>query len=94
LDEMTRSRLNSDLLHLWERYHWTVVFVTHNIYEAVYLSNRVVVMAARPGRIVADIPIDEPHPRTDAFRTSPQFNQYCRQILDCLTMAEATSPTV
>jgi NitT/TauT family transport system ATP-binding protein len=94
LDEMTRSRLNSDLLHLWERYHWTVVFVTHNIYEAVYLSNRVVVMAARPGRIVADIPIDEPHPRTDAFRTSPQFNQYCRQILDCLTTAEATSPTI
>lgn len=90
LDEMTRSRLNSDLLHLWERYHWTVVFVTHNIYEAVYLSNRVVVMAARPGRIVADIPIDEPYPRTEAFRTSPQFNQYCRQILDCLTMAETT----
>ena len=91
LDEMTRSRLNSDLLRLWERYQWTVAFVTHNIYEAVYLSNRVVVMAAHPGRIVADIPIDAPYPRTDAFRTSSHFNQYCRQILDCLTPAEASA---
>lgn len=84
LDEMTRGRLNSDLLHLWERYHWTVVFVTHNIYEAVYLANRVVVMAAHPGRIVADVPIDAPHPRGDAFRTSPLFNEYCRAILQHL----------
>ncbi len=81
LDEMTRSRLNSDVLHLWGRYHWTVVFVTHNIYEAVYLSNRVVVMAAQPGRIVAEVTIDEPHPRTDDFRTSPAFNHYCRKVL-------------
>ena len=62
LDEITRGRLNSDLLSLWEQKHWTVVFVTHNIYEAVYLSNRAVVMAAHPGRIVADIPIDAPYP--------------------------------
>jgi NitT/TauT family transport system ATP-binding protein len=88
LDEMTRSRLNSDVLHLWERYHWTVVFVTHNIYEAVYLSNRVVVMAAQPGRIVAEVLIDEPHPRTDAFRTSPAFNHYCREVLEYLTAAD------
>ncbi|MBE7381110.1 MAG: ABC transporter ATP-binding protein [Leptolyngbya sp. SIO1E4] len=86
LDEMTRSRLNSDFLHLWERCHWTVVFVTHNIYEAVYLSNRVVVMAARPGRIVADVPIEAPYPRNDAFRTSSLFNQYCRDILHHLSM--------
>ncbi|MGD1907083.1 MAG: ABC transporter ATP-binding protein [Leptolyngbyaceae cyanobacterium] len=84
LDEMTRSRLNSDVLQLWERYHWTVVFVTHNIYEAVYLSNRVVVMAAQPGRIVAEVTIDETHPRTDAFRTSPDFNHYCRTVLEHL----------
>jgi NitT/TauT family transport system ATP-binding protein len=88
LDEMTRSRLNSDVLHLWERYHWTVVFVTHNIYEAVYLSNRVVVMATQPGRIVAEVTIDEPHPRTDAFRTSPGFNHYCREVLGHLTAVE------
>ncbi|MEO0985106.1 MAG: ABC transporter ATP-binding protein [Cyanobacteria bacterium J06639_14] len=92
LDEMTRSRLNSDLLHLWERYHWTVVFVTHNIYEAVYLSNRVVVMAAHPGRIVADIPIDAPHPRNEAFRTSSLFNEYCRDILHTLSTQETAGP--
>jgi NitT/TauT family transport system ATP-binding protein len=92
LDEMTRSRLNTDLLHLWEQYHWTVVFVTHNIYEAVYLSNRVVVMAAQPGRIVADIPIAAPHPRDESFRTSPLFNQYCREILHHLA-AGAAPPT-
>lgn len=87
LDEMTRSKLNSDLLNLWQQKHWTVVFVTHNIYEAVYLSNRVVVMAARPGRVVADVAIDEPYPRTEEFRTSPLFNEYCRQISQALSQA-------
>ncbi|NER81872.1 MAG: ABC transporter ATP-binding protein [Leptolyngbya sp. SIO1D8] len=91
LDEMTRGRLNSDVLHLWEHYHWTVVFVTHNIYEAVYLSSRVVVMAAHPGRIVADVPIDAPYPRNEAFRTSPLFNQYCRDILHHLSGGEAVA---
>ncbi len=94
LDEMTRSRLNSDLLRLWERYQWTVTFVTHNIYEAVYLANRVVVMAARPGRIVADIPIEVPYPRSDDFRTSSLFNQYCRQVMAALHQGETTSPPV
>lgn len=93
LDEMTRSRLNTDLLELWERYHWTVIFVTHNIYEAVYLSKRVYVMDAQPGRIVAEIPIEESYPRTEEFRTSPVFNQYCRKILQSLSAGEATSPT-
>ncbi len=88
LDEMTRSRLNSDLLTLWQQKRWTVIFVTHNIYEAVYLSNRVVVMAARPGRVVADLPIDAPYPRTEAFRTTPSFNEYCRKLSQAL--AEAT----
>jgi NitT/TauT family transport system ATP-binding protein len=87
LDEMTRSKLNSDLLHLWQQKQWTVVFVTHNIYEAVYLSNRVVVMAARPGRVVADVAIDASYPRTEAFRTSPLFNEYCRQISQFLSQA-------
>lgn len=94
LDEMTRSRLNTDLLELWERYYWTVVFVTHNIYEAVYLSNRVYVMAAQPGRIVAEVPIEEPHPRSEDFRTSPLFNQYCREILQALAVQEAAAPPV
>ncbi|MBD2260031.1 ABC transporter ATP-binding protein [Pseudanabaena sp. FACHB-2040] len=90
LDEMTRARLNSDVLHLWEQKHWTVLFVTHNIYEAVYLSNRVVVMAAHPGRIVADLAIDAPYPRSEDFRTSAQFNHYCREILRYLSSPERT----
>jgi NitT/TauT family transport system ATP-binding protein len=80
LDEITRSKLNSELLELWQEQRWTVIFVTHNIYEAVYLSNRVVVMAARPGRVVADIPIDAPYPRSEDFRTSPLYNDYCREV--------------
>lgn len=85
LDEMTRSKLNGDLLNLWQQKQWTVMFVTHNIYEAVYLSNRVVVMAARPGRVVADVPINAPYPRTEEFRTTPLFNEYCRQIFQALS---------
>ncbi|AFY65265.1 ABC transporter ATP-binding protein [Geitlerinema sp. PCC 7407] len=92
LDEITRSRLNEDLLALWSEMRWTVVFVTHNIYEAVYLSNRVVVMAARPGRVVADIPIEAPYPRSESFRTSPLFNQYCRRVSAALAEAIAPSP--
>jgi NitT/TauT family transport system ATP-binding protein len=87
LDEMTRSRLNSDLLELWSQKRWTVAFVTHNIYEAVYLSNRVVVMAARPGRVIAEVAIDVPYPRTEEFRTSALYNQYCRQISIALSGA-------
>lgn len=87
LDEITRSKLNSDLLNLWHQQQWTVLFVTHNIYEAVYLSNRVVVMAARPGRVVADVTIEAPYPRSEAFRTSAVYNNYCREVSDRLTEA-------
>ncbi|MDX2098025.1 MAG: ABC transporter ATP-binding protein [Leptolyngbyaceae cyanobacterium bins.59] len=85
LDEMTRSKLNSDLLQLWGQKQWTVLFVTHNIYEAVYLSNRVVVMAARPGRVVAEVPIIAGHPRDEEFRTSILFNDYCRKVSHALS---------
>jgi NitT/TauT family transport system ATP-binding protein len=84
LDDITRSKLNSDLLSLWQQQQWTVAFVTHNISEAVFLSNRVIVMAARPGRVVADLSIDAPYPRTEDFRTSSLCNQYCREIAHCL----------
>ena len=94
LDEMTRSRLNTDLLELWARYQWTVVFVTHNIYEAVYLSSRVVVMAAQPGRIMAEVPIVAPYPRDENFRTSPLFNQYCREILQHLVPSSQGTGTL
>ena len=78
LDEITRFRLNNDLLKLWRSQNWTVVFVTHSVFESVYLSSRVVVMAARPGRVVADLAIDCPYPRDDLFRTSPAYNTLCR----------------
>ncbi|MBW4641657.1 MAG: ABC transporter ATP-binding protein [Goleter apudmare HA4340-LM2] len=87
LDEITRSKLNSDLLNLWEQNRWTVVFVTHSIYEAVYLSNRVLVMGANSGRIVADITIDAAYPRNEEFRTSTVYNEYCRQVSRCLATA-------
>jgi NitT/TauT family transport system ATP-binding protein len=80
LDEITRFRLNNDLLDLWQSQSWTVVFVTHSVYESVYLSQRIVVMAARPGRVVADIPIPAPYPRDERFRTSEPYNRLCRQV--------------
>ncbi|HZP19408.1 MAG TPA: ABC transporter ATP-binding protein [Bauldia sp.] len=80
LDEITRFKLNNDLLELWERFHWTVIFVTHSVFESVYLSERIVVMAARPGRVVRDIVIDAPHPRGEEFRTSAVYNDYCRDV--------------
>jgi NitT/TauT family transport system ATP-binding protein len=79
LDEFTRHKLDSDLRALWLARGLTVVFVTHSIYEAVYLSTRVVMMAARPGRIVADVPIAETV-RDDEFRLSPAFASYCRDL--------------
>jgi NitT/TauT family transport system ATP-binding protein len=87
LDEITRFKLNDDLLHLWETFGWTVVFVTHSVFESVYLSNRIVVMAARPGRIFADIAVDAPYPRDEDFRTSTGYNEYCRQTSEALHRA-------
>ena len=80
LDEITRLKLNDDLLGLWRAQSWTVVFVTHSVYESVYLSTRIVVMAPRPGRVVADLPIEAPWPRDEAFRTSPAYNALCRRV--------------
>jgi NitT/TauT family transport system ATP-binding protein len=80
LDEITRLQLNNDLLELWQAQGLTVIFVTHSIYESVYLSDRIVVIGARPGRIIADIPIDAPYPRTEEFRTSSLYNEHCRHV--------------
>ena len=90
LDEITRNRLDSDLLDLWQARKLTVIFVTHSIYEAVYLSNRVVVMAARPGRIVDEVVIDEPYPRSADFRVSTAFSQYAKRLQDSLLRASGT----
>lgn len=78
LDEITRFRLNNDLLALWQEQKWTVIFVTHSVYESVYLSNRIAVMNARPGRIMTELAIDAPYPRSDAFRISAVYNEFCR----------------
>ena len=85
LDEITRHQLDDELRALWQRQPGlTVVFVTHSIAEAVFLSQRVIVMGARPGRIVADRAIDTPLPRDEAFRTSPQFNAQVRELLQLM----------
>lgn len=93
LDEITRSQLNDELLKLWQAQRWTVLFVTHSIYEAVYLSTRVVVMAANPGRVVATIPIREPYPRSQAFRNSPQYGEYCRHVSEQLYRTQPGAET-
>jgi NitT/TauT family transport system ATP-binding protein len=87
LDEITRNRLDSELLELWRAQQLTVIFVTHSIHEAVFLSSRVVVMAARPGRVVEELAIDEPHPRGPDFRVSTAFSQYARRLQDSLLRA-------
>jgi NitT/TauT family transport system ATP-binding protein len=89
LDEITRNRLDSDLLALWQAERLTVVFVTHSIHEAVFLSQRVVVMAARPGRIVEEFTIDEPYPRAPAFRVSTTFSRHAERLQDSLLRASA-----
>jgi NitT/TauT family transport system ATP-binding protein len=87
LDEITRHKLDADLLDLWREKKLTVVFVTHSIHEAVFLSTRVVMMAARPGRIVESFQIDEPYPRTPDFMVTPAFARYAKQLQDSLHRA-------
>jgi NitT/TauT family transport system ATP-binding protein len=87
LDEITRFKLNNDLLHLWETFGWTVIFVTHSVFESVYLSERIVVMGGRPGRVAEDLQIDAPYPRDDSFRTSSIYNENCRRTSDALHAA-------
>ncbi len=89
LDEITRFKLNNDLLELWERERFTVVFVTHSVFESVYLSQRIVVMAARPGRVVHDITIEDPYPRGESFRTSAEYAARCRVVSRALSEAMA-----
>ncbi len=90
LDEITRYRLDSELLDLWQQQKLTVIFVTHSIFEAVYLSNRVVVMAARPGRVVDQVEISEPYPRGADFRVSTAFSHYAKRLQDSLLRASGS----
>ena len=95
LDEITRHKLDADLLDLWRKKKLTVIFVTHSIHEAVFLSSRVVMMAARPGRVVEEFRIDAPYPRTADFMVSPEFSRYAKQLQDSLLRASVdTEETV
>jgi len=89
LDEITRFKLNNDLLDVWQALRTTVVFVTHSVFESVFLSNRIVVMAARPGRVFTELAIDAPYPRGQDFRTSAEYAALCRHTSDALAQAMA-----
>ena len=89
LDEITRFRLNNDLLTLWRELSKTVVFVTHSVFESVYLAQRIVVMTPRPGRIFDEIVIDAPYPRDESFRTSAEYAALCRKVSQALAAAVA-----
>ena len=84
LDEITRFRLNNDLLALWRNLRKTILFVTHSVFESVYLSQRVIVMTQRPGRIGGEFRIDASEPRGEDFRTSAEYAGYCRQVSNAL----------
>jgi len=89
LDEITRHKLNDDLLALWWQNRFTAVFVTHSVFESVYLSQRIVVMAARPGRVMADLRSEAPYPRDGLFRTSAEYAHLCRVASETLKQAIA-----
>jgi NitT/TauT family transport system ATP-binding protein len=80
LDDITRLRLNVDLLKWWYGQSMAAIFVTHNVAEAVFLSQRVLVMSARPGKVVTELRIDQPYPRDTSFRQTPAFAQYCQTL--------------
>lgn len=89
LDEMTRERMNMELHNIWRRTETTVIFVTHSILEAVFLSTRVVVMSARPGRIAEEITIDLPTPRTIDTREDPRYFDYATDVREALRTHES-----
>jgi NitT/TauT family transport system ATP-binding protein len=90
LDEITRFKLNNDLLAVWQALRRTVVFVTHSVFESVYLSQRIVVMTPRPGRLFTEVAVDAPYPRDERFRTSSEYAALCRQVAETLGKAMAT----
>ncbi|MEO1745800.1 MAG: ABC transporter ATP-binding protein, partial [Pseudomonadota bacterium] len=92
LDEITRFQLNNDILSLWERERFTVVFVTHSVFESVFLSNRIIVMAAKPGRVFDEMEVDAPYPRDEAFRTSEDYAALTRSASTMLRSAMGLKP--
>jgi NitT/TauT family transport system ATP-binding protein len=89
LDEITRFALNDDLLQMWQTLRTTIVFVTHSVFESVYLSSRIAVMSPRPGRVVTELAGDAPYPRGRDFRTSAEYAGLCRRASDALAHAMA-----
>ncbi|NKX45487.1 ABC transporter ATP-binding protein [Roseicyclus persicicus] len=87
LDEITRHKLNNDLLQLKAKIGCTVIFVTHSVFESVFLSDRIVVMAARPGRVLTELQVDTPYPRGEAFRTSADYAAHARRASEALREA-------
>jgi len=89
LDDITRQRLNVDLLTWWHGQSMAVMFVTHNVAEAVFLSQRVIVMGARPGKVVAEVNVDQPYPRDARFRQTHAFTQSCQTLSAALDEASS-----
>ena len=89
LDEITRFKLNEDLLRIWHTQRCSILFVTHSVFEAVFLSRRIAVMSPRPGRVVAEADNPLPFPRTSAMRTEPVYGELCRMVSDELAQAMA-----
>jgi NitT/TauT family transport system ATP-binding protein len=87
LDEMTRQDLNDELMRLWLERNWTAVFVTHNVFEAVYLSQRILIMSAKPGKIIADIEVPFDYPREAQLRAQPEFAAVVGRVMERLTDA-------
>ncbi len=87
LDEITRFKLNNDLLEMRAKLGCTVIFVTHSVFESVFLSDRIVIMAARPGRVIRELGVSEPYPRSEAFRTSTDYVDHCRAASEALAQA-------
>jgi NitT/TauT family transport system ATP-binding protein len=84
LDALTRDRMNLELLRIWSESHKTILFITHGIQEAIFLSDRVIVLSARPSRMINALEIDLPRPRTMEVRTSPEFGAYTLEVYRCL----------
>jgi len=85
LDDLLRQQLNEKLLEIWALQNWTTLFVTHNIAEAVYLSQRVLVMSGRPGQVVADLQVPFDYPRRRELRSSPEFAALCGEVMSYLS---------
>ncbi len=90
LDELTRMQLDEELLRLWDARRFTTLFVTHSVFEGAFLSQRLLVLSGRPGRLVADIPNPQPYPRDAAYRTSPELSQLASKALSALRQGVPT----